>query len=181
MPDPEHADVGTAKALANPVRQRILRELDIVGEATSTTLAGRLGITTGGTSYNLRVLADHGFVEEIPERSAGRERWWRKVPRDVRFGARTPEMRTAVAELGGLWFAEDVATFARFQERKDDLGEWADAVPFSRGSLRVDLADLAAFYDDYLALLKKYQQGLEKPGARTVLARFIAFPDPGVR
>jgi predicted ArsR family transcriptional regulator len=176
------ADLGAAKAMANPLRQRILRELEVLGEATSTLLAERLGVTTGGTSYNLRVLARHGLVEEVPERARGRERWWRHANRDVRFARRSeqdPRMRSAIDELNRLWLAEDLETFARFQAGRPELGEWSDAMPYSRGSIRVTLDELAAFFEDYLALLKKYQRPTDRTpaGARTVQTRFLAFPD----
>ncbi|WP_170321310.1 ArsR/SmtB family transcription factor [Acrocarpospora pleiomorpha] len=178
------ADLGTAKALANPVRQRILRELEILGEATSTTLADRLGITTGGTSYNLRILAEHGLVEEVPDRGQGRERWWKLSRLSIRFpilSRRSPELRAAIEQLNELWLTEDLETFARFQMERERMGEWSDAMPYSRGSIRVDLDELADFFEDYLALLKRYQRDPEEApqGARTVLTRFIAFPDPG--
>ncbi|MFD1151230.1 helix-turn-helix domain-containing protein [Saccharothrix hoggarensis] len=183
MSEPVWADLGAAKALANPLRQRILRELELLGEATSTVLADRLGVTTGGTSYNLRVLAKHGLVEEAPERARGRERWWRHVRRDVRFarrGEQDPRMRSATDELNRLWLAEDLEMFARFESARAELGEWSDAVPYSRGSIRVSLDELAAFFEDYLALLKKYQRPADRTpaGTRTVQTRFVAFPDP---
>lgn len=176
-------DLAAAKALANPVRQRILRELEILGEATSTVLAERLGITTGGTSYNLRVLAKHGLVEEVPDRGRGRERWWKAAKVDFRFPVRSrqsPELRAAIEKLNELWLAEDLETFALFQARRERLGEWSDAVPYSRGSIRLTLDELKDFFQDYLALLRRYQRepGQTPPGARTVLTRFIAFPDP---
>lgn len=177
------ADLATAKALANPVRQRILRELEIVGEATSTVLAERLGITTGGTSYNLRVLARHGLVEEVPGRGQGRERWWRLSRLSLRFplpSRQSPELRAAIEKLNELWLAEDLETFALFQARRERLGEWSDAVPYSRGSIRLTLDELEHFFEDYLALLKRYQRDPEDTprDARTVLTRFVAFPDP---
>lgn len=172
-----------AKALANPVRQRILRELETLGEATSTVLAERLGITTGGTSYNLRVLAEHGFVEEVRERAHGRERWWRLTRLDVRFpvlSGQSPEFRATVERLNQLWLAEDLETFARFQEARSRLGGWGDAMPYSRGSIRLTLEELADFFEEYLALLKRYQRTPDETpdGARTVLTRFVGFPDP---
>src|SRR4051812_29710287 len=155
----EIADAGAARALANPLRQRILRELRRCGEATSTTLARRLGVTTGGTSYNLRVLAEHGFVEEVPERARGRERWWRESPRDLMFPRRSeqsPELVAAVADLNQLWLAEDLRSFTRFQERRAELGDWSDALPYSRGTIRVTLDELGEFFTEYLALLRRY-------------------------
>ncbi|GAA3143335.1 MULTISPECIES: ArsR/SmtB family transcription factor [Nonomuraea] len=183
MPEDDMADLGAAKALANPLRQRILRELELLGEATSTTLAARLGVTTGGTSYNLRILAEHGFVEEVPERARGKERWWRSARRSVRFeprGAQEPAMRDAVDLLAEVWFGEDKELLARLDEVRDQLGPWAAARPFSRGVITVDLDELMAFFTDYLALLKRYQRphGQAAPGARTVHTRFVAFPDP---
>jgi len=47
------------------------------GPATATTLAQRLDLHTGATSYHLRQLAQHGFIEEDAERGNGRDRWWR--------------------------------------------------------------------------------------------------------
>jgi DNA-binding transcriptional ArsR family regulator len=72
----ELTDPAALKALAHPLRQRILRQLDREGPATSTTLAKALGENTGATSYHLRQLAEHGFVDEVPDRGRSRERWW---------------------------------------------------------------------------------------------------------
>lgn len=89
-------------------------------------------------------------------------------------------MRSAIDELNRLWLAEDLEKFARFQSGSAELGEWSDAVPYSRGSIRVTIDELAAFFEDYLALLKKYQRPADRtpPGARIVQTRFLAFPDP---
>lgn len=169
------------KALAHPIRQQILEELRRAGEATSTTLAGMLGVTTGNTSYNLRVLAEHGFVEEVPGRGNGRERWWRVVPQDLRFpphSAQNEAMRAAFHEVNKLGLAEDQQALSRFLNRRDALGEWADALPFSRGRLRVTPAQLEQFFEEYVALLTKYANDADAdPDARDVRAYFLAFPD----
>jgi DNA-binding transcriptional ArsR family regulator len=65
------------KALSHPVRLRILGLLRTEGPATATGLAARLGLNSGATSYHLRQLATHGFVEDDAERGNGRDRWWR--------------------------------------------------------------------------------------------------------
>jgi DNA-binding transcriptional ArsR family regulator len=70
-------DPTSVRVLAHPLRVRIVGELRIHGPATATILAGRLGESSGATSYHLRVLAEHGFVEEDSDRGTGRERWWR--------------------------------------------------------------------------------------------------------
>ena len=79
----EVRDVDELRALAHPMRQRILRRLHDSGPATSTTLARDLGENSGITSYHLRLLAEHDFVREVSGRGQGRERWWEASPRQV--------------------------------------------------------------------------------------------------
>ncbi|MDC7741743.1 MULTISPECIES: winged helix-turn-helix domain-containing protein [Rhizobium] len=71
VPDPT-----ALKALAHPVRLRMLGMLRVDGPATATQLAARLGLNSGATSYHLRQLAQYGFIEEAPHASR-RDRWWR--------------------------------------------------------------------------------------------------------
>ncbi len=65
------------RALTHPARLRMLGILRVDGPATATTLAQTLGLNTGATSYHLRQLATHGFIEEDTERGNARDRWWR--------------------------------------------------------------------------------------------------------
>lgn len=69
-------DSRSLRALAHPLRVRLLGALRDGGPATATMLAQRLGESSGATSYHLRVLATHGFVEEDRDRGTARERWW---------------------------------------------------------------------------------------------------------
>lgn len=69
-------DPDLLKALAHPLRQRILFALRVVGPSTATRLAEQMGESSGLTSYHLRSLASAGLVEEVPERGDGRDRWW---------------------------------------------------------------------------------------------------------
>ena len=70
-------DIAGLRALSHPVRLRMLGLLRADGPATATMLAGRLELNTGATSYHLRQLAQHGFIEEDTERGNARDRWWR--------------------------------------------------------------------------------------------------------
>lgn len=72
VPDPT-----ALKALTHPLRLRMLGLLRIEGPATASGLAARLGLNSGATSYHLRQLAQHGFIEEDAERGSQRDRWWR--------------------------------------------------------------------------------------------------------
>lgn len=150
---PQLADLDLAKALSNPLRQRMLQLLERAPQS-STTLAHELGVTTGATSYHLRELARFGLVQETAppdDRTSARERWWRHVPRDIRLPARSAQdgdLRTELDDLQQQWLDADVASFQRFLTARDDLGPWADALPFSRAAMTVNGPQLLEFFND---------------------------------
>ena len=76
-PDVKRLDATSLKALAHPLRMRLLGLLRIEGPATATQLAARVGESSGATSYHLRQLERHGFVEDDPARGNARDRWWK--------------------------------------------------------------------------------------------------------
>src|SRR5215210_6660195 len=76
---PKRLDAGSLKALAHPLRMRLLGALRTHGPDTASGLARRLGESSGATSYHVRRLAAHGFVEEDAGRGNGRDRWWRAL------------------------------------------------------------------------------------------------------
>lgn len=70
-------DPSALKALTHPLRLRMLGLLRVDGPATASGLAARLGLNSGATSYHLRQLALHGFIEEAVGQGNRRDRWWR--------------------------------------------------------------------------------------------------------
>lgn len=178
----EITDVEALKLLAHPMRQRIERQLRH-GPATSTTLARALGESSGLTSYHLRQMARHGFIEEVPELSRGRERWWRHVPADRRlppYSRQSPEMRAVAEEISRLDLAEELEQLTRFQLQRGEMGEWADALAWSRSAITLTAEELGEFLEAYVELIYRYKRPPEETpeGARVVLARLLAFPEP---
>ncbi|WP_433337182.1 helix-turn-helix domain-containing protein [Spirillospora sp. CA-294931] len=177
----EITDPQQVRLLAHPLRQRIA-EMMRRGPVSSTTLARALGESTGSTSYHLRQMAKYGFIEEVPELSRGRERWWRTVAADrriPRYSEQSPEMREAVDEVTRLEYANELELLGRFQRERDDLGPWADALLFSYATVTLTLDELRPFFEEYIALLYRYKrpEGEVPEGARTLHARFMAFPE----
>ncbi|MFB7667008.1 ArsR/SmtB family transcription factor [Kitasatospora sp. NPDC056138] len=181
-PEPQEiTDVEALRVLAHPMRQKIEQCLR-KGPANSAALARELGESTGLTSYHLRQMAKHGFIEEVPELAKGRERWWRAVPGDRRFppySRQTPQMREALTQMHRLNFAELVESVRRFEGARDALGPWADAAVFSRATLRLNPAQLREFFEEYIALIYRYSLSQEEaaPDARAVLVRLLGFPE----
>ncbi|SFP23246.1 Helix-turn-helix domain-containing protein [Actinomadura madurae] len=182
-PEPRQlSDAAALRALRHPLRKRIMRVLDRDGPATATSLARALGENTGATSYHLRQLAAHGFIEEASEHGSGRERWWRVPRHDLRFPPRSrmsPEMRRELAKFEQFEAVEDAEALARFQARRDLMGKWGDAELFARGELALTLPQVTEFWNDYMALFTRYVQASDPPDpdARTILVRFMAFPE----
>lgn len=173
-------DPGRLKALSHPLRRRILQRLRAHGPATSTTIGEVLGANTGTTSYHLRQLEKYGFIEEIPERSTGRERWWRRAehPRDLRMPAPetlAPEDRPVLAELLRLGHAEDMALLGGLLEAYERDPAWA---PLSRGFTHMTEEGLAEFFEAYIRLLQRHGHRHEDapPGSRPVHIRLFALP-----
>ncbi|WP_188191480.1 helix-turn-helix domain-containing protein [Nonomuraea sp. SYSU D8015] len=71
------SDPQVLKAVAHPLRVRLLGLLRTDGPATASELGRKLGESSGSTSYHLRELFKYGFIEEDPEQRDGRERRWR--------------------------------------------------------------------------------------------------------
>ena len=165
--------------MSHPLRREMLRHLSEHGAATSTTLAGALGESTGTTSYHLRVLADAGVIEEVPGRAHGRERWWRTIPTDLRepdYDSLSPPERAALDEWRAGQIPGELALVNRFIRDVRKHGKWAKA---SRAGGYYTTADLDALFDEYVELLSKYGHTAQDapPGARPMQLRMFYIPD----
>jgi DNA-binding transcriptional ArsR family regulator len=76
-------DMTSLKALAHPLRVKIVDTLTTYGSFTASGLAERLGESSGATSYHLRQLEKHGFVRENTAKGSARERWWERSPEGI--------------------------------------------------------------------------------------------------
>jgi DNA-binding transcriptional ArsR family regulator len=99
-------EMAALKGLAHPLRVAIIDVLSAYGAATASSLAERLGESSGATSYHLRQLEKHGFVREDTTRGSGRERWWERVPRPISLNATEFGSAGADREASDLVMAE---------------------------------------------------------------------------
>lgn len=168
------------RTLASPLRRRILSHLQQHREANSTSLAQALGESTGTTSYHLRKLAEQGFVEEIPGKSGGRERWWRPLPFHIQ--APDPAKMEAAELSAAIEHAKaksdhDIDLYFRVLTQYEGPDGWAQS---SRGGFYMTKEELHAFYQEYMALLWKYGHATARDApddARPIALRFFAVPD----
>ncbi|MGH3164623.1 MAG: ArsR/SmtB family transcription factor [Trebonia sp.] len=183
QPQPATSAERTAlyKTFTNPIRRRILDYIGYYGEANSTSVAKALGESTGTTSYHLRKLAEQRLIEEIPERSAGRERWWRQLRFEHTAAApdqRTPEEDAALREWASQRLGGDIELFIKAMTEYDGPEGWAQVQ--RTGGAYLTREELVAFFGEYLALLRKYSRPKEgaPADAQPVAFRFFAVPEP---
>lgn len=181
LPRREVTAADEMKALAHPLRQRIYHHLAFAGPQTATSLARAFGESTGATSYHLRQLARFGFVEEDPDRSRGRQRWWRIVPLDLRTRPDGSESAMLTHELRRLELDRQRELLDRYLAQRDRFGPLAEASMFSSSALRLTEDELRRFTEAYVELVKRWwrEPGEEPETAVPVVALFYAFPWPG--
>lgn len=171
------------KALTHPLRVQVLGLLRTYGPATATTLAQRLGLTSGALSYHLRQLERYGFIAEDTERGNDRDRWWQAVHRTTTFDAQSMDPTAAEAgeayELGIISAINRSLTKAH-EERSAWPTEWQQAFELSDVLLELTPEEAERLSRDLLALLESYPQrdpGREpRPGTWPVGARFQIVP-----
>ena len=169
------------KALTHPVRVRMLGMLRIDGPATATTLANRLGLNTGATSYHLRQLAQRGFVVEDTERGTGRERWWRAA-HQVTTTDTAPADPDARDTMDAYLQSVVVVMTERLQRSVEELPtlseEWRDATTYSDWVIPLTPARALRLIEHLNAALQSVDEEADEEAVPFVV-QVAAFPYPG--
>ncbi|MDA3647547.1 helix-turn-helix domain-containing protein [Saccharopolyspora indica] len=171
-------DAKSLRGLAHPLRMELLGALRSDGPATATQLAARTGESSGTTSWHLRQLAEHGFVEEDAERGNRRERWWRAVHEHtvLATGELGPdEQGPLAAYLFGVAGAHYRQTTAYLAERQQWPPEWTEAAALSDTFLSLRPEELGELTRRMHELLDEYRRPAED-GDEQVAVQFQAFP-----
>lgn len=178
-------DARSLRGIAHPLRIRLLGSLRIDGPATASQLASRFGESSGATSYHLRQLAAHGFVEDAPEHGKGRERWWRAAQQSTEFSdslTRDPDpavrgaaalYRHEVATLHSEALSTWVGTTHEWPE------EWQAASNISDSTLRLTPAlasELDQKINQLIAAYRESAPAADDPQAALVRIHSHVFP-----
>lgn len=178
-------DARSLRALAHPLRMRLLELLELDGPATATGLSEQVGEKTGTVSWHLRHLAEHGFIEEDRQRGTKRERWWTVPdghqvmnPADFRDD---PDARDAVSVFlrGALQLQYSRGTDALAEVWEWDP-EWLEAATISGWSdINLTPDQLKALNAELSAVVERHTPapGTEpEPGALPVVVQIQSFP-----
>jgi DNA-binding transcriptional ArsR family regulator len=184
---PRIVDVESLHALAHPLRIQLLEKLSAQGPLTASRLAALTGESSGATSYHLRQLERHGFIEEVPHKGTARERWWKartgglSIPSEQ--GAFSSEVnREALALVNREFMYGHQREFAAFVEQGAATlpADWLDASTSTTTYLRVTAEELATITAELNVIAAhiadRYRRDEGAPGARSVQMVLNAFP-----
>jgi predicted ArsR family transcriptional regulator len=171
------------KALTHPTRLRMLGMLRIDGPATATTLATRLGLNTGATSYHLRQLAQHGFVVDDESQGNGRDRWWKAAHRSTTtdtVGAEDPDAReTTEAYLQSVAVVMTELLQRAIEELPLVPAEWGEASTFSDFVVKLTPGRAKALVEAVFEVLSAEKPEEDEETAEDFVIQMSAFPYPG--
>ncbi|HKX73933.1 MAG TPA: helix-turn-helix domain-containing protein [Acidimicrobiia bacterium] len=186
-PDPDHdliLDARSMRAVAHPVRIRILGVLRTEGPQTATALAQKLSLNSGATSYHLRQLAEYGMIVEAPELGKGRERWWRASHRSTRYqSSAVDEDGAAYLQAVALVYAEHLQR--AIEELPGQPEKWRKISTLNDYLFRLTPKEAASLVREVREVFTRYRalQGDTDPsapaGAEPFHVQFHAFRLPG--
>jgi DNA-binding transcriptional ArsR family regulator len=141
----------------------LLGLLRLHGPSTATKLGELVGESSGSTSYHLRQLADHGFVEDAGGLGTGRERWWRA--RHLMTSWQLSDLldqeegEQVQDEMTRLQIAQHGSVLQAWMQQRKDLGrEWVDAASLNDYALRLTPVQARELADELFAVLDRWHQ-----------------------
>ncbi|MER6479181.1 ArsR/SmtB family transcription factor [Streptomyces filamentosus] len=176
-------DPRSLRGLAHPLRMQLLRSLRHHGPATASQLAERLGESSGATSYHLRQLAAHGFVEDDPSLGKGRERWWKAVAQGIVWDESLDQSSDPDVRGAADVFLHEVADnhtreLSTWLATRHEWPAWTGATDMSDYTLRLPPSAVRELGERMHALLNEYRDVPEAqaPDAARVRFHLHAFP-----
>ncbi len=146
------------RAVAHPLRLRLLDLLKDRGELTATECAEATGESVASCSFHLRMLEKYGFIERAEPR--GREKPWRLVGTgsySTEIDPEVPGSLQATVELAKLTFRHrSQGLFAAIERIDHEPQEWLDATRLMNGAFWATAEEAREIADEIHALLGRY-------------------------
>jgi DNA-binding transcriptional ArsR family regulator len=167
------------RAMAHPLRIRLLEALARTGPATASQLARELGESSGATSYHLRVLAQAELIHEDANQPSGRERWWRDASAlvGVRRGSDDPDERAVEAAIRAVDVERADEALSRLVAEEERLDPaWRKALFIYGWTVKLTPTDAEELVRDVRALIAEYEDRRPPIGAIGTHVTFRVIP-----
>jgi DNA-binding transcriptional ArsR family regulator len=183
-------DPKVLRAIAHPVRNRVLAELTAQGSLRAADIARELGIPANQASFHLRQLAKYGLVEEDPGAARDkRDRVW-KASNPAGTTANLKELeRTPGGKAASAVFRSNQAAWGRMvvDAALSDVREEGTHTSLTNSALRLTKEESKEMSDELVELVERWTErtrGSSAPGdasRRTYLYYGILLPHPGLQ
>lgn len=167
-------DPRAMRALAHPLRVRLLGELRVSGPRSVGMLAELFDEAPGSISYHMGVLARSGFVAEAPENARdARERWWQAAQSHTRYEPSQlnadPVTRVASAAMRHTFLRAQSDELSEYIDLEPTLGaEWVAAATSGDSVTYLTPEELRELSDELEELARRWE-GRSRPGAAGAL------------
>jgi DNA-binding transcriptional ArsR family regulator len=178
MPSKERRHISDPKelrALAHPLRMKLMQIIAREGKATATDCAREVGESVANCSYHLNILAKYEFIE-LAEGGQGREKPWQVVYQGHSWdNVAADDESTLAAEAASEAFMD--FAFAEIRDRLRRLTlepeDWRNAIGIDDSNEFLTAEEAEAVRAEFRALLDKYRsrrsdRSARPPGARPV-------------
>jgi hypothetical protein len=181
LPRREIRDAQTARAMAHPLRIRLVEQLTFGGPMTATRLSELVGESPANCSWHLRQLAKYGFVEEASG-GVGRERPWQVVVQSNNFGPEGIDAETLAASQATvrLWFDREVEALLAWNAREASEGEWAHAAYLNQSTGWLTMDELRAVSQEMQEIMTRFLHRINDPASRPPGARPVRLISWGI-
>lgn len=155
------------RALAHPVRLELLDYLDGAGKATATECAAAIEESVASCSYHLRMLAKHGYIEQVNQ--PGREKPWKVVShgRSSVIDRDAPGSVHAVSAMASIYVHRQLDRIQSWLQRAPQLPvEDIDVSTVTSSSFYATHDEIRQFREDLLELARRFDGRWQHPERR---------------
>jgi DNA-binding transcriptional ArsR family regulator len=173
----EIRDEAVLKAVAHPLRRRLLDAMRVDGPSMPSALARATGQAVANVSHHLRVLADAGLIEEAPDLARNRkEHWWRMTDQRISWNPTdfSPEAADAAEAIGLQRQIDLVRTWLGSPAARSE--PWVTSAFSTDGWLRLSAEELSELGDELNALISRYRDRPERDDRVPVFVLGRGFP-----
>jgi hypothetical protein len=171
------SDPKALRALAHPLRMRLLHLINQEGALTATQCAAMVGESVANCSYHLNTLARYDYIEHAAG-GQGREKPWRVVHEGHEWSdVGTDTESSLAAEAASAAFLD--FAFDLIRERFKVIGlepeDWQEAVGVDDTSDYLTAAEVTAMREEIRAIMRRHRNRRDDPAARPDGARPVHF------
>lgn len=179
-------DPRAMRALAHPLRLRLLGELRMRGPQSVGMLSQVVDEAPASVSYHLGTLSSYGFVEEAPDLARDRrERWWKAAHAVTSWepidALDDPEKRAASDVLRRAILHRYLDSLERYLESEATLDRtWVKGTSSSDSHYYLTAAELLELRADLEQLTERWAErsNADRPDAKPVSLIYHAFRRP---